>query len=370
MFTWICPQCGREVPPAYNECPDCTRAGTATPGTAQPGAAQPQQAQAAQPQPGLAQQPWQQPQAMPAPPAWQAPPPPPQQSYAPAQPQQSYAPPGYPPQQQGYPPQGYPPQGYAPPQQGYPPQGYAPQGYAPPQQGYPPQQPYAPPQQPYPAPETPPQYQQFWVPPAQQPAQAEQPAPQQPQAPAQQSAPPPQQQSPAQVEFRSWEAPPPTKRRVPTWLMTIGFAVVFLGIVAGIYGLVGGFRSKGPSTPTAAVESPAAKPGAKTNPIQKFIEVSGVRFTEEGKKKVVSVKYLIVNHSGAEINGLAGNVTVWGRTQKSEEDAAGTFSFQTSLGPYESKELTSPLNTKLKIYELPDWQNVSTDIQVTAPGAG
>src|SRR6266545_2475949 len=23
MFTWICPQCGREVPPSYDECPDC-----------------------------------------------------------------------------------------------------------------------------------------------------------------------------------------------------------------------------------------------------------------------------------------------------------------------------------------------------------
>src|SRR5207302_199788 len=23
MFTWICPKCGREVPPAYNDCPDC-----------------------------------------------------------------------------------------------------------------------------------------------------------------------------------------------------------------------------------------------------------------------------------------------------------------------------------------------------------
>jgi len=25
MFTWICPQCGREVPPAYTECPNCTK---------------------------------------------------------------------------------------------------------------------------------------------------------------------------------------------------------------------------------------------------------------------------------------------------------------------------------------------------------
>jgi hypothetical protein len=23
MFTWICPDCGREVPPSYTECPDC-----------------------------------------------------------------------------------------------------------------------------------------------------------------------------------------------------------------------------------------------------------------------------------------------------------------------------------------------------------
>src|ERR1700690_3678472 len=23
MFTWICPKCGKEVPPAYSECPNC-----------------------------------------------------------------------------------------------------------------------------------------------------------------------------------------------------------------------------------------------------------------------------------------------------------------------------------------------------------
>src|SRR3954447_76777 len=25
MFTWICPTCGREVPPSYTECPDCAK---------------------------------------------------------------------------------------------------------------------------------------------------------------------------------------------------------------------------------------------------------------------------------------------------------------------------------------------------------
>src|SRR5579863_8222540 len=27
MFTWICPTCGREVPPSYDQCPDCVAKG-------------------------------------------------------------------------------------------------------------------------------------------------------------------------------------------------------------------------------------------------------------------------------------------------------------------------------------------------------
>ena len=30
MFTWICPQCGREVPPSYTDCPDCAAKGKAS----------------------------------------------------------------------------------------------------------------------------------------------------------------------------------------------------------------------------------------------------------------------------------------------------------------------------------------------------
>ena len=122
-------------------------------------------------------------------------------------------------------------------------------------------------------------------------------------------------------------------------------------------------------TPSASVESPAAKPGAKTNPLQKYIEISGVRFVQDPKRKITVARFIITNHSEADLSGLAGNVTIWGRTKKSEEDAQGTFSFTTNLGPFESKEITAPLNTKLKIYELPDWQNITTDVQITAPPA-
>ena len=233
MFTWICPQCGREVPPAYNDCPDCSKKAAAD-------------------------------GAEPAP-----------------------EPPANPP---------VPPTAFAPP-------------------------------------------------------------------PAQQAPPP---------GYYGQPAAPSRGFNLPVWLMTIVFALAIAGVVFGIIWMFStnrGSAGSGPA-PIASVESPAAKPGAKTNPLQKYIEIAGVRFVQDAKKKTTMAKFVIINHSEADINGLAGNVTIWGRTQKSEEDAQGTFSFSTSLAPFESKELSVPLNTKRKIYELADWQNITTDVQITGPAGG
>ena len=274
MFTWICPQCGREVPPAYNDCPDCSKTAA---GGGDPAAA------------AAANLPVQQPPA-----------------FAPPPPQQPYY-------QQPPPPHQAPPPGYYPPQ--------------PPPQAQP-AQPYYPPQPPAP------------------------------------QAPPPGYYAPPAAPARGFN--------LPIWLMTILCALAIGGVVFGIIALVStnrGSAGNGPA-PIATVESPAAKPGAKVNSIQKYIEVSGVRFVQDAKKKTTMAKFVIVNHSEADISGLAGNVTIWGRTQKSEEDAQGTFSFSTNLAPNESKELSVPLNTKRKFYELADWQNITTDVQITAPAGG
>ncbi|HWC98495.1 MAG TPA: zinc ribbon domain-containing protein [Candidatus Sulfopaludibacter sp.] len=178
-------------------------------------------------------------------------------------------------------------------------------------------------------------------------------APQQAAVP--QQAPPPQPYAYA----------PPRKRGLPTWLLTI---LVAGGTAAVIFGAIWLFSNKTETKPSAAVESPAAKPGAAPNPIQKSIEISGVRFAEDPKHKTKTiVKFLVVNHSGMDLAGLTGNVTMWGSTRKSDEDAQGTFTFSTDLHPYASKELEAPLNTKFKIYELPDWQNIAPDVQITAP---
>ena len=258
MFTWICPQCGREVSPVETECPYC-KGKTAAGAPAAPQAPPPQ------------------------PPVYAAPPP-------------SYAPP---------PPAAYPPQQAAQPVYQGPPPVYQ-----------------APPQ---------PVYQQPAVP--------------------------------------QYAVGPRPSRGLPTWLLTILFALAFVGLVGGVYWLVGysrgssGSQAAAPSTPAT---TPAAKTGGAANPFQKYIEISGVRFAEDARKNIL-VKFTLTNHSDADIQGLAGVANIWARTQKSEEDTVGTFAFSGDVGPQISKEMSAPLNTKLKIYELPDWQNVTTDVQITAP---
>lgn len=116
--------------------------------------------------------------------------------------------------------------------------------------------------------------------------------------------------------------------------------------------------------------SSAVKDDAKqqtTSPLQKYIEVVGVRIVA-GKGGQV-VKFLVVNHSGVELTDLSANVTLWASTQRSEEDSVGSFTFHAdSIGANDSKELTAPLKSDKPSYEVPeDWRNISAEVQVMAP---
>ena len=239
MFTWICPQCGREVPPAYNECPDCSK-------ETAPAAGPPPEA--APPQPGAAA-----------------------------------------------------------------------------------------PQPPAPAPSI--------------------------------AAPVPEPQP--DFRFEPHGEPVAPRRGLPTWLMAILFAAGFVAIGTGVYWAVSSTRKSSAgalSQPSGNVESPAAKPGSPVHPLQKYIEISGVRFLQDAKKKnVILVTFLVINHSPAEVTGLAGNVTLWSSTHRSDEDAQGNFRFKADLKGFASKELTMPFTTTKPAVELADWQYLSPDVQITAP---
>ena len=161
-------------------------------------------------------------------------------------------------------------------------------------------------------------------------------------------------------------APPRSGLAIPTWALAIIFALVLIGLgAAAIWFFHSSSSGAMASGPAPAAAGTPATPG-KEHLMQKYIEVSGIRFIENSKKET-EARFLVINHSGADVSDLAATVSVFGRAGKTEE-AAGTFSFKlSSLGPYESKEATAPIETKLKVYELPDWQFVTTQVQITSP---
>ena len=148
--------------------------------------------------------------------------------------------------------------------------------------------------------------------------------------------------------------------------MGLAFALAFIGIGAAVYFGIQRFSRTNPQE-KAGLQNPAVPSQQKvSNPVQKYVEVVGIRMVTESKKP--AVKFVVVNHSNAEITDLAANVTLWASTSRSEEDSVGSFAFRLkSLGPNESKELSEPLKTKLKMYELPDWQNATAELQITSP---
>jgi hypothetical protein len=179
-------------------------------------------------------------------------------------------------------------------------------------------------------------------------------------------APLPAYTPPAVAPLAAAQSAGPSHTGLPTWLLAMLFAFAFLGVGAGVYFVVNYFRG-GTQAAATPVETVPAKAQANKNPLQKYVEVSGIRFVETPRHET-EARFVVVNHSGADIGELAGTVNIWGRTAKSEEEAAGSFSFKlASLKPYESTEAVAPLATKLKPYELPDWQNLSAEVQITSP---
>ncbi len=152
--------------------------------------------------------------------------------------------------------------------------------------------------------------------------------------------------------------------------MAVGFAAVLLLVGGGIYYFF--LRTPDSGSSTAKTASASANPAAAnaaakgSNPYQKYVEIVGVRMFQQDKKP--TVKFVVVNHSQTEIDNLEANVRLWASTSRSEEDSIGSFSFKLpQIDPNSSKDLTEPLKTKMKIYELPDWQNTTAQIEITSP---
>ncbi len=127
-----------------------------------------------------------------------------------------------------------------------------------------------------------------------------------------------------------------------------------------------------PLRPTSKPKQRPAVPAHFTasntsNPIAKYIELVGFRVTERSKGHLI-VQFGVVNHSEADVGDVKMTINLGTTAAKPGDPPLISFPAQvSSLGPSELKDVTVEVPTKLRVYELPDWQFLKADFQITSP---
>ena len=117
------------------------------------------------------------------------------------------------------------------------------------------------------------------------------------------------------------------------------------------------------------MSKPVATGTGKVHPLAKNLELGGFRIGEP-KPGFARLKFNVVNHSQADLGDLEMNVSLVAVGAKPDDPPLCVVKVKVpSLGPEESKavEVTTP--TKLRVYELPDWQYIRALFEITAPVA-
>jgi hypothetical protein len=122
-------------------------------------------------------------------------------------------------------------------------------------------------------------------------------------------------------------------------------------------------KKTGPMEPTSAVP-------IKQHPLAKYVELVGFRLAEAGGGKL-RIKFVVVNHSEADIGDLGVRVRLSTSTAKPDDPPIAEFDAKVpSLGPEEIQDVTATVPSKLRIYELPDWQFIRAEFEITSPPPG
>ena len=127
-----------------------------------------------------------------------------------------------------------------------------------------------------------------------------------------------------------------------------------------------------PQTKPAAAASPYGPGPATTsskNPLAKYIELAGFRLAEEpgGKLKIT---FVAINHSDADLQELGIHVRLMASSAKPGDPPIAEFDAKVPpLGPQEIHEASAVAPTKLRVYEMPDWQFIRADFDITSPSS-
>ena len=120
-----------------------------------------------------------------------------------------------------------------------------------------------------------------------------------------------------------------------------------------------------------AANPPVGGPGPATStskhPLAKYIELSGVRMSESQAGKL-KIKFAAINHSDADMSDLTVKVRLITSAAKPEDPPVTQFEAKIpALGPRANEDVNAEATTSLRIYELPDWQFLRAEFDITSP---
>jgi hypothetical protein len=152
---------------------------------------------------------------------------------------------------------------------------------------------------------------------------------------------------------------------MPAWMVSLITVAICGGALAAIYFLV--LRQSAPAsdTPSAQIqfEKPQQAGAAAPNPLVKDLEATGFRVTED-RKQNVQIRFLVVNHGNAELPAMRMQLEL---KAGDKPDPVLEVPFDLpSMAPLEVREVSTSAATKLRAYELPDWQFLEGLLHVIA----
>jgi hypothetical protein len=122
-----------------------------------------------------------------------------------------------------------------------------------------------------------------------------------------------------------------------------------------------------PAKSNAPIPAPGAAVATNRHPLAKYIEIDGFRITESGVGKL-KITFAVINHSEADIGDLGLKITLTTSAAKPGEAPVAVFDAKVpALGPMENKEVSVSVPTKMRVYELPDWQFLRGQFEITSP---
>ncbi len=162
-------------------------------------------------------------------------------------------------------------------------------------------------------------------------------------------------------------------KSAPGWLTTalVTVLLLWIGMVA-VFDVIPRMVAGGNSTPPAPVGAKTASEEVEastvspmvSHPLSKSVEVTGFRFSGDAGMKP-EVHYVVVNHSNVGLDDVTVYVTLRASGAKPGQPPLSRFSFRTTgLGPYQSSEMTSPIEKLPRAGALPEWQDLRADVQL------